>query len=279
MPVRYGCTSTTAPFLSSGTTTMADLVARQSARPVTVEFFRVPRHRVPSALGRMATDRLRLARTPGLRFHRLLGTGDGRTFDLRDADLRTWGVLTVWEDAEAAEAYRAHSAVAAGWRRIADEAWRADLRLLASRGRWSGEEPFGTPAPAPAPAPAADPASLPGGGHGPVAALTRARLRPARMATFWRSVPPVNAALRAQDGLRLAIGIGEAPVGLQGTFSVWQSADALTAFAYRGAAHRKVIEATPRENWYREELFARFAVERTTGTIFGSDPCRRPPIR
>ncbi|MGH3928140.1 MAG: hypothetical protein ACRDTT_35640, partial [Pseudonocardiaceae bacterium] len=64
----------------------------------------------------------------------------------------------------------------------------------------------------------------------------------------------------------------EAPIGLQGTFSVWASCADLTTFAYRGAAHRDVIRRTAEVGWYSEELFARFAVLRTTGTIDGGDP-------
>lgn len=232
---------------------------------VTMELYRVPRPRVPAAAARMLTDRGRLAATPGLRFWKLLGTGDGRTFDLRDTDLRTWAVLGVWEDAADAERYSAGSPVAKGWRRLAEEAWRADLRPLTARGRWSGNAPFVAPL-------------APGRVDGPVAAITRARLRTGRVRRFRRAVPPVTGSLRQQPGLRLSIGIGEAPVGLQGTFSVWASVDDLLAFAYRQAPHRAVVTATPRERWYAEELFARFAVVRTRGTICGRDPAADPPV-
>jgi hypothetical protein len=79
-------------------------------------------------------------------------------------------------------------------------------------------------------------------------------------------VPPVAAAVQEAPGLRWSLGIGEAPVGLQGTFSMWDSMAALTAFAYRGAAHGRVIAQTAQRHWYAEELFARFAVLQTTGT-------------
>jgi hypothetical protein len=78
--------------------------------------------------------------------------------------------------------------------------------------------------------------------------------------TFWRAVPPVSAELHRADGLRLAVGIGEAPVGLQGTFSLWDSHDALTGFAHRRAAHVEAIRRTAEVGWYAEELFARLAV-------------------
>ena len=74
------------------------------------------------------------------------------------------------------------------------------------------------------------------------------------------------------DGLLWAIGIGEAPVGLQGTFSLWESGRALRDFAYAGAAHREVVRLTAAERWYAEELFARFAVQAATGSVDGRDP-------
>jgi hypothetical protein len=227
---------------------------------VTLQLHRVPARRVPAAVARMALDRRHLHRTPGLEFAKLLGTGDGRTFDARDADLRTWGLLAVWSAPEAAGAFTA-SPVARAWDRIAEESWRVDLRPLAAHGRWSGRMPFGGTT-------AAGAAEV----VGAVAAITRARLRPARMRAFWRAVPPVNAALQAAPGLLLSIGIGEAPVGLQGTFSLWDSAASLRAFAYGTDAHRDVITRTISEGWYAEELFARFAVLGTAGTLDGRDP-------
>jgi hypothetical protein len=224
---------------------------------VTLHLWRVPRRSVPAAVARMATDRRRVRRQPGVRFAKLLGTGDGRTFTLRDADPRTWGLLATWADRASAAAFE-RSGPVTGWGRLAEERWRAELRPLAARGRWSGREPFGAPA----------------GGRwdGPVAAVTRARLAPARSRSFWRAVPPVSADLRDRAGLRLAVGIGEAPVGLQGTFSVWESSRSLREFAYGSAAHRAVVDRTAPERWYSEELFARFAVEAADGSVDGRDP-------
>jgi hypothetical protein len=221
----------------------------------TLHLHRVPIAAVPRAVLRMGLDRRHLARTPGLRFWKLMGTGDGRTFDARDADPRTWALLGVWDDAAALAAFEATSPVAAAWGGIAEESWRADLRPLAASGRWSGEEPFAVTGTA--------------RHDGPVAAITRARLAPGRMRRFWSAVPPVTADLHTHAGLRLAVGIGEAPVGLQGTFSLWDSARDLLGFAYRSEAHRRVIDETARQGWYAEELFARFAVLGTTGTVRG----------
>lgn len=258
---------------------------------VTLHLWRVPRRRVPAALGRIAADRAALRATDGLAFARLLGTGEGTTFDVRDADVRTWGLLAVWDAPPALAAFERASPVARGWARLAEERFRADLAVLAGRGTWGGRDPF-----RPAHDPAADDRAAPAGGgaraqrgdhvpawqpppqatasrwRGPVAALTHARLRPSRLRRFWAAVPPVAAELAQAPGVLLRVGLGEAPVGVQGTFSVWASTRALTDFAYRTPAHRDVVRRTPAEGWYAEELFARFALLQTTGTIFGRDP-------
>ena len=108
--------------------------------------------------------------------------------------------------------------------------------------------------------------------EGPVAALTRARLTTRKAARFWAAVPPVSAALQQQPGLLAALGIGEAPIGLQGTFSLWSSPAALREFAHGDAAHLEVVRRTAEERWYAEELFARFTVLGTSGTLDGRDP-------
>lgn len=229
---------------------------------VTLDVWGVPATGVPAAMARMALDRPALRRTRGLRFAKLMGTGSGRTFTARDADLRHWALLTVWTGADDRARFDT-SALAAGWERRSDEHWRADLEPVAARGRWSRREPFGRPAP-----------SRSRDDAGPVAAITRARLVPRRAATFWRAVPPVSTDLHEAAGLRLAFGIGEAPLGLQGTFSVWDDATALRRFAYDRPAHRAAITDTARLGWYAEELFARFRVLATSGRYGGRDPLR-----
>lgn len=223
---------------------------------VTLHLWRVRPRTVPVAVLRMGRDRGRVRRTPGLRFAKLLGTGDGRTFTLRDADPLRWALLATWTDPDAAQDFE-DSAVIRSWERDAVESCRLDLQPVASRGTWSGRLPFGDPTPVRA--------------TGPVAALTRARLRVAAAPAFYRSIPPVSADLRTRPGLRAAVAIGEAPVGLQGTFSLWESTEALKDFA-RAEAHAAVVARTEPERWYAEELFARFAVVGRRGTLDGVDP-------
>ncbi|WP_232323657.1 monooxygenase [Catenuloplanes japonicus] len=194
---------------------------------------------------RMALDRRRVRALPGVRFAKLLGTGTGATFGPGDADLTRWAALTVWDSAADAAGF-AGSTVGRAWARLSTASARLDLRPLHSRGTWSGRTPF-----VPENGPKTD---------GQVLALTRARLAPARTLTFWRAIPPVAAALHEAEGVLSRFGVGEAPIGWQGTISVWRSTADLMEFAYRHPEHRAAIARTPTARWYAEELFARFAV-------------------
>ncbi|MGV9601923.1 spheroidene monooxygenase [Streptosporangium sandarakinum] len=257
------------------------------------------------AMKHMAFDRPVLGRTPGLVFWRLLGTGRGASMSL-GADLRRWALLAVWREEAALDGFLAGSPVAARWRAEALESWRVRLRPLSSRGRWGGADPFGLPPgaasdrrdgghPEPAPGgadrgngehpepprdgigradagrPGPD-ASASGPRSGPVAVLTRAAIRPSRLVAFYRSVPRVDRLLAEQEGCLASVGVGEWPLARQATFSLWRDADAVRDFAYRGAAHRRVIGRTRDEGWYSEELFARFAPYGSEGSWNGVDP-------
>lgn len=225
---------------------------------VSLHINQVDGRHVLNALARMATDRPGLRTTPGLRFWKLLGTGRGRTFSLRDADPHTWGLFAVWESVGALRDFESSSPYVRRWARLADEQWTAEMVPTRWKGTWAGRAPFGPEASAPSDAFA-----------GPIAVITRARVRPAHWRSFARAVPPVAAAVNSAPGLRYTVGIGEAPVGLQATFSVWDSAASMTAFAYGHESHREIIRRTSAEGWYAEELFARFAVVSTSGTIGG----------
>jgi hypothetical protein len=105
-----------------------------------------------------------------------------------------------------------------------------------------------------------------------VAVLTRASIRLLKARRFWSYAGPGAAPLRAlaeAPGVRVAIGLGELPVVRQATFSIWESEQAVQDYAYRDARHREVIQLTRREDWYSEELFARFRILSSAGTLDG----------
>jgi hypothetical protein len=210
----------------------------ESHPEVTLHVWRVPRRSVGAAMLRLAVGGRRLR---GVRFAKFLGTGTGTSFGPGDADLTRYAAVIVSD----------HPVPLPGWDRLAVARASVLLSPLTSRGTWSGQTPFGAPS---------------DGRHdGMVLALTRARLRPSRALSFWRAIPPVAREVHAAPGLLARFGIGEAPIGWQGTVSVWRDAADLTRFAYRQPGHRAVIARTPADRWYAEELFARFAVREITG--------------
>lgn len=237
----------------------------QSALPdpvVSLTLNRYSRRAAWRGLGRMGTDRLHLRRVPGLTFCRLLGTGRGADLTL-GADLRRWARFAVWSSPAALERFEASA-----WRRreagLTEESYTLVLRPTRWHGRWGGTEPFGPP----------QTGRQDGDedGGGPLAVLTRATLRPSRLAAFWGAVPGSQQGFHAQPGLIASLGLGELPLLHQATFSVWRGAASMRAYAYGTAGHREVIARTRREGWYREEFFARFTVLRAEGSWDGRDP-------
>jgi len=205
----------------------------------------------------MGTSPGPLRRVVGLRFFQLLGSGAANGFGFLP-NLDRYGLLAVWETEAAATAFFDSHPLWAGYQQRCRETWTATLAPLRSHGLWNGVNPFDYPAP-----PAAT---------GPVAVLTRASIRLRRAPRFWRYIEPTSRALAGTSGVRLAIGLGELPLVRQATFSVWESAEAMQHYAYRDAQHREVIQLTRREGWYSEELFARFRVLSSEGTVDGINP-------
>jgi hypothetical protein len=200
--------------------------------------WRVPRRAVPAMFWSMAVDKRKIRQKAD--FAKLLGTGRGSAFGVGSADLTRWAALVVEKAGEKAQAHVVPPM------RGATSSCTITLEPIASRGTWSGASPFE--------------AQQPGKADGMIAVLTRARLRAARAAAFWRAIGPVGPALATAEGLHCAFGFGEAPVGFQGTMSVWRSAADVVRFAYRRPEHAAVVARTTELGWYAEELFARFRV-------------------
>jgi heme-degrading monooxygenase HmoA len=225
-------------------------------RVASFHLVRERRGRALLAIARLGLDRPRLARVPGLLFWRVLGTGRGDDTG-PSADPRRTALFAVWEDEAALEAFLASSSLARRWHR-AEEAWSVRLRGAGGHGRWRGVDVLDGLEPAE--------------GGGPVAIITRAHVRARSWRRFRRAGGPVSDELRGVDGLLAVAGIGEAPIGRLGTFSVWRDADAARAYATGMPRHREVVRRTRAEGWYGEELFARFEPYGSSGTWGGRDP-------
>ena len=213
-------------------------------------FFDTPTRSLPLAIWSMAVDRGRLRRFKGVSFAKLLGAGKGETFTPRDADITRWGALVVIEESQLVALD--NSKLIKRWRKNSFDEVRYLVDPISSHGLWAKVNPFDY---------------VKSAGDGEVVAITRARIKWAQNVRFWKAVPPVTSSLHSSPGLINTIGIGEAPIGLQGTFSHWRSGADLRNFAYKGAAHQEAIAATERHGWYAEELFARFAVREIRGSL------------
>ena len=178
---------------------------------------------------------------PGMRLAKALGSGQQGGFGLRPSPSRQ-GLFALFSSEPHADDFIERSAIVAGYRARTRECLVIKLRATSCRGSWSGAQ-VGVSAVVPA--------------SGPVAALTRASIRPSRAASFWQHSPASEAALASAAGCQLAVGLGEAPVLRQATFSVWDNQAAMDAYA-RSGAHLQAIRGAAAGDWFSESMFVRF---------------------
>ena len=195
---------------------------------------------------RIARGAQALRGTPGLAFAKVLGSGHEGGFGLRPSQSRQ-GVFAVFATEAHADAFIADAPSLRAYRARSTELCVLKLRAWSSRGRWSGH----------ALAPSAAPPDAAHRGAMPVVALTRASIHWHRAMAFWRMAPPAQAALAKAPGCLLAVGLGEAPLLRQATFSLWESVAAMDAYA-RSGAHLDAIRAAAREGYFTESMFVRF---------------------
>ena len=197
-----------------------------------------------------------LRRIPDMGFFKLCGSGTGEGFTPRP-NTAVWAILATWPDAATARNRIKTAPVFMRWHARAAESWTILMEPTSARGKWSGVEPF-----------------LPTGAAniGPVAVLTRARLRAATFVRFWRRVPGISAVIGQDPNVIFKIGIGEVPLLHQITFSIWPDAASMANFARGDGPHGRAIQAVRAENWFAEELYARFRILDDWGTWNGERP-------
>jgi len=212
------------------------------------------------AFGMMGGARFALPRVPGIGFWKLCGSGTGEGFT-PIPNTGVYAILATWPDLDIARTETARAGIFRRYRRRDAESWTVFLAPTSARGRWSGTEPF---------APARSESA------GPLAALTRATIRPRKALRFWGQAPGISDVIGADPNVIFKIGIGEVPLLHQVTFSIWPDARTMADFARRpGGPHQVAIDHVRRENWFREELYARFAVVGDSGTWGGASPLNR----
>ena len=188
-----------------------------------------------------------LREVPGLRFAKVMGSGQGGGFSLRPSATHQ-GVIASFDNWA-----HAHEFMQGEWvhavRERARESWVGVLSVQSARGQWDQQDW----------APTTDAAvqGCPTEPSPALAVLTRASIRPAKAMAFWRHAPATQIDLDAADGCQLAMGLGEAPLLRQCTFSVWRDAAAMRAYAHH-ASHQQAIQAAYKHQFFSESLFVHF---------------------
>jgi len=213
-------------------------------------------HLKPAAVAwgwwRVARGEAAVRHVPGLVFAKALGSGHEGGFGLRPS-VDHQGLFAVFGTEQAADGFIASSPIAAAYREHSRECGVLKLRATSSRGTWS-RHPIEVTAQVP--------------DTGPVASLTRASIKPLRARAFWRRSPPSEASLRSAQGCRLAVGLGEAPLLRQATFTLWRDQSAMDAYA-RSGAHQQAIQDAYDGQYFSESMFVRFAVVSASGSWKG----------
>ncbi len=204
----------------------------------------------------MGIARVEMSRVPKLDFWKLCGSGTGEGFTPRP-NTGVYAILCVWPDLETAQKQLKASKVFNQYRRRSNENWTIFLGPTSVRGKWAGEKPFDAE-------------------HkldkGPIAALTRATIKPSVALKFWKQVPAISNVIGSNNDVIFKIGIGEVPFFHQITFSIWPDTTSMAEFARKDGPHSRAIQSVREGLWFKEELYARFKVIDTQGFWNGIKP-------
>ena len=208
----------------------------------------------------MAVFRLPLFLKKELGFWKLMGCGRNGTFDIVP-DLRQWAVLEVWS-LEPGIRSQTPQFLLNWWKFFHCEIWTLELEPIEGHGTWDGKNCFG---------------DLPKQTdyEGMIGILTRATIRINKLNSFWKNVGGVANQMAGAEGFITSLGIGEIPWIKQATFSIWESKAHMKQFAYQMKEHAEVVRKTRKEDWYSEDMFVRFRITGSKGSLRGKNPLKR----
>ena len=201
----------------------------------------------------------KLKQNKSLKFFKLMGTGGGNGFSLWP-DFNTYAFLGVWDSQKSADDFMCYNPIIQNY--FQKSATHRTIKMLPvkSHGFWSGQNPF------------KEQNSRIYNYGLTVAVITRATVRPSRLFAFWKAVPSASSAIENAEGVQYFKGIGEWPFVQQATLSIWNSIEDVKKFAYRNRTHSNIVKKTRDQNWYSEDLFARFHILSDTGFINNITP-------
>jgi heme-degrading monooxygenase HmoA len=185
-----------------------------------------------------------LPKQRGAQFVKVMGCGKGAVFSV-GPDWGRYAFLSIWNSEESAINAFQHPR----WCRAqsgAESNLHLSLLPVSSHGKWDGGDPFQPTQPA--------------AESSRTAVLTRADVKPWKIRSFSRHAATTSAAVENHEGLQFSLGMGEWPFVRQATFSIWDSKEAMKVYAYKNSTHIAAMRGKNKENWYGEELYARFTV-------------------
>ena len=194
---------------------------------------------------------------PGLTSVKVMGSGHGGGFSLRPSASHQ-GLICTFTDADLALKFLDSTWVEA-YRDRASEFWSGVLSVQSARGHWDKQAWLPTTQEALGAQPER---------QAPLAVLTRASILPSKAMAFWRYAPAAQAELGQSKGCLLSMGLGEAPLVRQCTFSLWQDTQAMSQFAHQGA-HQVASAAAYKHQFFSESMFVRMQVLHMSGVWLG----------
>jgi len=199
----------------------------------------------------------------GLLFVKVMGSGHGGGFGLRPSGSHQ-GLICLFESEQKAVEFCQGSYASA----IVDHAreyWLSSMAITSARGQWDEQAWSET---------TDDQLSVPLAQRDPemdrglVGVLTRGTIKPAKALAFWRYSPPAQKELSVAKGCCLAMGLGEAPLLRQCTFSLWTDTESMVSYAHAGA-HKLAIAAAYKNGYFAESMFVRMRVLSMSGVWQG----------
>ena len=206
---------------------------------------------------------------PGLTTVKVMGSGHGGGFSLRPSATHQ-GLICTFSHLDLALKFLDSPAIQA-YRSRARECWTGVLSVQSARGHWDkqGWQASSAQALGVSGDQASQGQGLDGMPHsGPFAVLTRASIVPTKAMAFWRYAPAAQSDLGQAPGCLLAMGLGEAPLVRQCTFSLWQDTAAMLAYAHQGA-HQVASAAAYKHQFFSESMFVRMQVLQMAGVWQG----------
>lgn len=209
---------------------------------------------------------------PGLTSAKVMGSGRGGGFGLRPSATHQ-GLICTFSHLDLALQFL-NSPAAQAYRSRARECWTGVMSVQSSRGHWD-EQTWQTSSET-ALCQSVDQPIFSEAGRGlctaaqsmPFAVLTRASIVPSKAMAFWRYAPAAQADLVKASGCLLAMGLGEAPLVRQCTFSMWQDTASMLQYAKQGA-HQVATAAAYKHQFFSESMFVRMQVLQMAGVWQG----------